>query len=64
MVPAGSMPVKQTMRRVAPDFNETKYGFKLFSELLEAAEDRGDLKLDYDEGRGNYKIRLGQTKKG
>ncbi|MEE2665097.1 MAG: NYN domain-containing protein [Myxococcota bacterium] len=53
--------VKQTMRRVAPDFNETKYGFKLFSELLEAAEDRGDLKLEYDEGRGNYKIRLART---
>jgi uncharacterized protein (TIGR00288 family) len=53
--------VKQTMRRVAPDFNETKYGFKLFSELLEAAEDRGDLKLEYDEGRGNYKIRLARA---
>ena len=50
--------VKQTMRRVAPDFNETKYGFKLFSELLEAAEDRGDLALEYDENRGNYKISL------
>jgi uncharacterized protein (TIGR00288 family) len=55
--------VKQTMRRVAPDFNETKYGFKLFSELLEAAEDRGDLKLEYDEGRGNYKIRLARSDK-
>jgi len=55
--------VKQTMRRVAPDFNEAKYGFKLFSELLEAAEDRGDLKLEYDEGRGNYKIRLARATK-
>jgi uncharacterized protein (TIGR00288 family) len=55
--------VKQTMRRVAPDFNEAKYGFKLFSELLEAAEDRGDLKLEYDEGRGNYKIRLAEAAK-
>ena len=55
--------VKQTMRRVAPDFNETKHGFKLFSELLEAAEDRGDLKLEYDEGRGNYKIRLARADK-
>jgi len=55
--------VKQTMRRVAPDFNEAKHGFKLFSELLEAAEDRGDLALEYDEGRGNYKIRLARSGK-
>ena len=55
--------VKQTMRRVAPDFNEAKYGFKLFSELLEAAEDRGDLELEYDEGRGNYKISLARDRK-
>ena len=55
--------VKQTMRRVAPDFNESKHGFRLFSELLEAAEDRGDLKLEYDEGRGNYKVRLAKTAK-
>jgi uncharacterized protein (TIGR00288 family) len=55
--------VKQTMRRVAPDFNEAKYGFKLFSELLEAAEDRGDLKLEYDEGRGNYKVQLARSAK-
>ena len=54
--------VKQTMRRVAPDFNETKYGFKLFSELLEAAEDRGDLALEYDENRGNYKISLAKAR--
>ena len=50
--------VKQTMRRVAPDFNETQYGFKVFSELLEAAEDRGDLQIEFDEARGNYKVRL------
>ena len=48
---------------IAPDFNEAKYGFKLFSELLEAAEDRGDLTLEYDEGRGNYKIRLARAAK-
>jgi len=50
--------VKQTMRRVAPDFNESQHGFKLFSELLEAADDRGDLQIEYDEARGNYKVRL------
>ena len=27
------------------------------------AEDRGDLKLEYDEGRGNYKISLARTGK-
>jgi len=53
--------VKQTMRRVAPDFNEASLGFKLFSEFLEAAADRGLIELDYDEGRGNYKVRLGKA---
>jgi len=50
--------VKQTMRRVYPDFGEEKFGFKGFGELLREAEKRGQVHLDYDEGRGNYKVRL------
>ena len=53
----GSM-VKQTMRRVHPGFNESYAGYRNFAELLKDAERRGYLDLDYDEGRGNYTVRL------
>jgi uncharacterized protein (TIGR00288 family) len=53
----GSM-IKQTIRRVYPGFNESEAGYQGFSELLEGAEERGLLHLDYDEGRGNYRVRL------
>lgn len=49
--------VKQTIRRVYPGFSEQYYGFQTFADLLEAAEDEGVLALDYDEHRGNYKVR-------
>jgi uncharacterized protein (TIGR00288 family) len=52
--------VKQTIKRVYPGFNETYYGFRTFSELLEHAESAGVIKLEYDEERGNYAIRLVQ----
>jgi uncharacterized protein (TIGR00288 family) len=50
--------VKQTMRRVHPGFNEASYGHRSFSELLEAAADQNLIALDYDDRRGNYKVRL------
>ena len=53
----GSM-VKQTIRRVYPGFNETYAGYRNFAELLKDAEHRGYVDLDYDEGRGNYTVRL------
>jgi uncharacterized protein (TIGR00288 family) len=49
--------VKQTIRRVYPGFSEQYYGFPTFADLLEAAEDAGILALDYDDSRGNYKVR-------
>ena len=49
--------VKQTIRRVYPGFSEQYYGFQTFSDLLEAAEDAGLITLDYDDSRGNYKVR-------
>ena len=52
----GSM-VKQTLKRRRPGFNETFYGFRSFSELLEEAEDRGVLDLESDERSGGYVIR-------
>jgi uncharacterized LabA/DUF88 family protein len=50
--------IKQTMRRVHPGFSETQYGYRSFGELLQAAEGTGQIALDYDESRGNYKVRL------
>ena len=49
--------IKQTIRRVYPGFNERYHGYKNFADLLEDAEDLGYLRLDFDEGRGNYKVR-------
>ncbi len=53
----GSM-IKQTIRRVYPSFNESYLGYRNFAELLEHAEDEGCVDLDFDERRGNYKVRL------
>ena len=53
----GSM-VKQTIRRVYPGFNENYYGYRNFAELLEHAADEGEIGIDFDERRGNYRVRL------
>ena len=50
--------VKQTIRRVHPGFNESYYGFRTFSDLLEATAAAGHLSLERDEERGNYKVEL------
>ena len=52
----GSM-VKQTLKRRRPGFNESYYGFKSFSKLLEEAQSRGQAKLELDERSGGYIIR-------
>src|SRR5689334_15254415 len=52
----GSM-VKQALKRRKPGFNESYYGFKAFSDLLEEAEEKGLVKLDPDEKSGGYLIR-------
>jgi uncharacterized protein (TIGR00288 family) len=56
----GSM-VKQALRRVYPNFNESYYGYNNFSELLKDCESRGRIALQYDKNRGNYLVR--QTQK-
>ncbi|MFP6564969.1 MAG: NYN domain-containing protein, partial [Myxococcota bacterium] len=53
----GSM-VKQTIRRVHPEFNEVYAGFRNFAELLREAEKRELVSLEMDESRGNYKVSL------
>ena len=51
----GSM-IKQTLKRRHPGFNESFYGFRSFSDLLEEAEDRGFLNLELDERSGGYVV--------
>ncbi len=53
----GSM-IKQALRRVHPDFNETNAGYRNFNELLQEAEKEGCVRLEYDERRGNYRVDL------
>ena len=60
--PWGSM-VKQTLKRVHPGFNEVYYGYRDFAELLEDAEDRALVELDWDDKRGNYQVRLAKSKR-
>jgi hypothetical protein len=51
----GSM-LKQAVRRLFPGFNEGYYGYPSFSKLLEDMSGRAFISLEYDEGRGNYKV--------
>jgi len=60
--PWGSM-VKQTLKRVHPGFNESYYGYRDFAELLEDAEDKAVVELDWDDKRGNYQVRLAKAKR-
>jgi uncharacterized protein (TIGR00288 family) len=55
----GSM-LKQAIRRVYPSFNESYYGYDSFSDLLEDLEEKKLVRLDWDETRGNYKVRRGK----
>jgi uncharacterized protein (TIGR00288 family) len=52
----GSM-VKQALKRRKPGFNESYYGYRAFSDLLEDAEKKGLIKLEPDEKSGGYIIR-------
>jgi uncharacterized protein (TIGR00288 family) len=52
----GSM-VKQALKRRKPGFNESYYGFKAFSDLLEEAGKRKLVALERDEKSGGYLIR-------
>jgi uncharacterized protein (TIGR00288 family) len=52
----GSM-VKQALKRRKPGFNETYHGFRTFGQLLEEAQTRKLLELEYDEKSGGYIIK-------
>ena len=51
----GSM-VKQVIKRKRPHFEESYYGYRTFSELLEDARARGLLEVARDEKSGGYII--------
>jgi uncharacterized LabA/DUF88 family protein len=53
----GSM-VKQALKRRKPGFNESYYGFRSFTALLEAAKKAGLVALERDEKSANYAVRL------
>ena len=52
----GSM-IKQALKRRKPGFNESYYGYRAFSDLLEDAEKKNLIKLEHDEKSGGYIIR-------
>lgn len=52
----GSM-LKQAIRRVHPGFNEGSHGYQSFSDLLVDIEAKKLIELEYDDSRGNYKVR-------
>ena len=52
----GSM-VKQALKRRKPGFNESYHGFRTFGKLLEEAQERKLLQLEFDEKSGGYIIR-------
>src|SRR5688500_11940252 len=52
----GSM-VKQALKRRNPGFNETSYGFRAFSDLLEEAGEQGLIRLEPDEKSGGDILR-------
>ena len=49
--------LKTAIRRVFPGFNEGYYGYGSFSDLLEDIKAKGLIELEYDQSRGNYKVR-------
>ncbi|MBS0265489.1 MAG: NYN domain-containing protein [Planctomycetes bacterium] len=48
--------IKDTMKRIKPSFNETYYGYRTFSALLEDAQQRGILVLETDDRSGTYVV--------
>ena len=57
----GSM-IKQALKRRKPGFNESYYGYRAFSDLLEDVEKKGLISLEPDEKSGGYLIRQAQPR--
>ncbi len=54
--------IKDTMKRKQPEFNEAKYGYATFGDLLEDARDRGLLEVERDSRAGGTLVVLGLGK--
>ena len=54
--PVWGSQVKQSVKRVYPGFNESYYGYRNFSDLLEHAAKEGLIKLERDGPHGNYRV--------
>ncbi|RQH00150.1 NYN domain-containing protein [Paraburkholderia dinghuensis] len=52
--------LKSAIKRRRPDFNETRYGFRAFGNLLDEAQARGLLEVGRDEKSGAYVTRTSQ----
>jgi uncharacterized protein (TIGR00288 family) len=52
--------LKSAIKRRRPDFNETRYGFRAFGNLLDEAQARGLLEVGRDEKSGAYVSRSSQ----
>jgi uncharacterized protein (TIGR00288 family) len=52
--------LKSAIKRRRPDFNETRYGFRAFGNLLDEAQARGLLEVGRDEKSGTYVSRTSQ----
>ena len=55
--PVWGSQVKQSVKRVYPGFNESYYGYRGFSELLEDAAKAGLIAIELDAPSGNYRVR-------
>jgi len=55
--PVWGSQVKQSVKRVYPGFNESYYGYRGFSELLEDAARAGLIAIELDGPSGNYRVR-------
>ena|GEM_PF-442454 len=56
--------LKSAIKRRRPDFNEARYGFRAFGNLLEEAQARGLLEVGRDEKSGTYVTRTSQPASG
>ena len=55
--PVWGSQVKQSVKRVYPGFNESYYGYRSFSDLLEDAAKAGVIAIELDGPSGNYRVR-------
>jgi uncharacterized protein (TIGR00288 family) len=55
--PVWGSALKQALRRVYPGFSESYYGYGSFSDLLDDIKQKDLIGLEYDDSRGNYKVR-------